>query len=228
MPAGTIKLGIADRPNLFRKVLMEYLSVKENMRVIFQAADVSELMGKLKHSAPDILLLDIFDAGWNSSELLLLLRKEYPDVRILILSECADPGIVGDLLEYGIYGYISKMDEPEELVEAIMAAANNRIYRNQLLTEALYCSRQSNFAADAAEPGSHLNERERRILQLLWEEKSNREIASQLFLSVRSIEKIRQDMKEKLGIRSTIGLFKYAINHKIISLNNPGEISLVS
>jgi DNA-binding NarL/FixJ family response regulator len=66
-----------------------------------------------------------------------------------------------------------------------------------------------------------LTGREKKVLQLLWEEKNNKEIADEIFLSVRSIEKIRQDMKEKLGIKSTVGLFKYAIERKIIQINVP-------
>jgi len=65
-----------------------------------------------------------------------------------------------------------------------------------------------------------LNEREKKMLQLIWEEKSNKEIADELFLGVRSVEKIRQDMKEKMGVKSTVGLLKYAINQRIIGVNS--------
>jgi DNA-binding CsgD family transcriptional regulator len=62
----------------------------------------------------------------------------------------------------------------------------------------------------------NINEREKKILQLLWEEKSNKEIADELFLGIRTVERIRQDLKEKVGAKSTVGLLKYAINQKII------------
>jgi DNA-binding CsgD family transcriptional regulator len=63
-----------------------------------------------------------------------------------------------------------------------------------------------------------LNDRERRLIQLIWEEKSNKQIADELFLGVRSVEKIRQDIKGKVGVKSTVGLLKYAINQRIVGM----------
>jgi DNA-binding NarL/FixJ family response regulator len=106
-----------------------------------------------------------------------------------------------------------------ELIRAILSVAENKIYRSRLFTEVLYWNKQVNIKRDSASGNITLSDREKEILQLLWEEKSNKEIASQLFLSIRSIEKIKQDMKEKLEVKSTIGLLKCAINKQIININ---------
>lgn len=132
---------------------------------------------------------------------------------------CTDSDLISDLLDMGIHGYISKSDEPEELLQAIRAAAENRIYRNRLFTEALYRHKQNTFRAYSDGNTVLLNDREKKILQLLWEEKSNKEIADALYLGVRSVEKIRQDMKEKVGAKSTVGLLKYAIAKRIIGVS---------
>ena len=221
-----INLAIVDDHALFRKTLRSFLSEQRNLRVPVQAPDIFELLPLLKTSSIDILLMDLFLPKCNGNAALKMIRQEHPDIKILILSISTDMDLIGDLLDAGIHGYISKAGEPEELLEAIQAVADDHIYCNHLLTEALYRSRQNHPGAYLN--GSHavLSEREKKILQLIWEEKNNREIADELFLGVRSVEKIRQDMKEKIGVKSTVGLLKYAVNKRIIGTasHSPGVV----
>ncbi len=213
----SIRLGLVDDHILFRKTLVHYLSLQKNIDIIFEASDVFDLNNKMEKMPVDILLVDIFLPKVNGSDALTMIRKSYPHTKIIILSMCTDVRLVNDLLEIGIHGYISKGEEPEELLKAIKAASENRIYRNMLFTEALYWNTQNNIRSNSKEAKVNFDEREKTIIQLLWEEKNNKEIADQLFLSVRSIEKIRQDIKEKLGVKTTIGLLKYALSKKIIA-----------
>lgn len=215
-----INLAIVDDHSLFRKTLKCFLSEQTNLNVVIQAADMFDLFTKLKASSVDVLLLDIFLPELPGNEALLALRNEYPGIKILVLSMSTDLGLISDLLDSGIHGYISKADEPEDLLQAIHAVSDGRIYRNRIFTEALYWNKQKNIKHFSDGAMAMLNEREKKILQLLWEEKSNKEIADELFLGVRSVEKIRQDMKEKIGVKSTVGLLKYAIEKKIIGVNS--------
>jgi DNA-binding NarL/FixJ family response regulator len=220
MPMAVVKLALAHQFTLFSTILKEYLSGYDNMNVTIRASSITDLFTRLESSPVDILLLDISITKKNVNEVLEALRTRYPEIKILILSEYTDSHVISSLLDVGIYGYISKTDEPEELLEAIMAAADNKIYRNKLFTEVLYWNKQKKITTEVEAPVVTLSEREQKILQLLWEEKSNREIAARLFLGVRSIEKIRHEMKEKLGVKSTVGLFKYGIERKIIDINH--------
>lgn len=212
-----INLAIVDDHSLFRKTLKSFLSEHSNINVAIQAADMFDLLTKLKTMSIDLLLMDIFMPGLNGNEALKIVRTEFPSIKILVLSMSTDVNLISDLLDAGIHGYISKADEPEDLLQAIQSVAENRIYRNRLFTEALYWDKQNKIKIYE---GSHitLNQREKKILQLIWEEKSNKEIADELFLGIRSVEKIRQDMKEKIGAKSTVGLLKYAIDTKIIGI----------
>jgi len=214
-----INLAIVDDHALFRKTLRNFLSEQPNINVLLMAADMFDLFNKLKTSPIDVLLMDIFLPELNGNEALKAIRREYPDMKILILSMSTDMDLISDLQDTGIHGYISKADEPEELMQAIRAVADNRIYRNRIFTEALYWNKQHKVKSSAEQPHGILNDREKKMLQLIWEEKSNKEIADELFLGVRSVEKIRQDMKEKIGVRTTVGLLKYAIHHRIIGVN---------
>ena len=220
MTEGAIKIAIIDEFTLFRKMLKGYLSEQKNIGIITHTSDPFELLNRLKYFPIDILLCDILISNVNIIDVLKTVQVRYPEIRIIILSTCTDPKVISNLLDLGIHGYISKSDEPEELLQAIMAVADNRIYRNKLFTEALYYNKQYNIKPGINGLHASLNEREKKVLQLLWEEKSNKEIADQLFLSIRSIEKIRQDMKDKLGLKSTVGLLKYGITNRIIESVN--------
>jgi len=213
-------LAIVDDHALFRRTLKNYLSEQPNLNVSIQAADMFDLFTKLKTSPADILLMDVFMPQLTGNEAVKTLRTEYPSLKILVLSMSTDMDLISDLLDAGIHGYISKADEPEELLQAIESASENRIYRNRIFTEALYWNKQNTIKTFAGNSHINLSEREKKILQLIWEEKSNKEIADELFLGIRSVEKIRQDLKEKIGVRSTVGLLKYAIDKKIIGLGS--------
>lgn len=199
-----INLAIVDGNSLFRKTLKSFLSEHENISVVIQRADMSELINQLKATPVDVLLIDIFMTGLKESDELKFIREEFPDIKILALSMTTDPQLINHLLDEGIHGYVSKADEPEELLKAIRFSVDNRVYRSTLFIR--------NYSVGAK---IVLSERERKILQLIWEEKSTREIADELFLGIRSVEKIRQDIKEKIGARSIIGLLKYAIYKRI-------------
>jgi DNA-binding NarL/FixJ family response regulator len=218
-----INLGLVDDHALFRKALKNYLSDQKDLHVAFQSSSIADLIEKLKDTSVDILLMDMFMPEMNGNDALPIIHSKCPSIKILMLSMSSDMDLISKLLEEGIHGYISKSDEPEELLLAIQAIANGRIYRNRVFTEALYWNKQNNIRNFQKERFVFLKEREKKILQLIWEEKSNKEIADMLFLGVRSVEKIRQDIKEKIGAKSTVGLLKYGIDQNIIRANQRGS-----
>jgi DNA-binding NarL/FixJ family response regulator len=213
-----IHLAIVNDQLLFRKTLTSYLSIQENIAVAFDATNILEMRVKMLHNQVDVLLLDPFLTETDMNQVVTTLRRDFPSVKMLMVSTHMNVDDVIPLLDSGIHGYISESDDPEDLILAIRAVAENRVYRNHLFTDALYYSRQKKVSAIFHDSNIRLSDREKRILQLIWAEKSNKEIADELFLGVRSIEKIRQDLKEKLGVRSTVGLLKYAIDKDIISI----------
>lgn len=217
VPRNRIKLAVADDHTLFRKVLVDYLSQQKNIIIGMQAGDAMELLTKLKNTLSDVVLLDLFMPKSDPLNLIQTIQKEFPGIKIIVVSFCTDLSIISDILEMGVSAYVSKEEDPEALLQAITLAYENKIYRNFLFTEALYLSKEKKINKGIKKEHADFNEREKRIIQLLWEEKNNKEVAQELYLSIRSVEKIRQDMKEKLGVRSITGLFKYALNRGIIS-----------
>lgn len=210
-----IRLAIIEDHKLFRITLVKYLANQPNIEIALHTADTLSLLHKLKSTPVDILLTDVHLSPIDGTELLQTIRNEYPEIKVLILSASTDLNLISAMLDLGIHGFISKDDEPEDLLNAIIALADNKIYHTRLFTEALFRSKQQTIRQDINKQVS-LNDREKKVLLLLWEEKSNKDIADELYLSTRSVEKIRQDMKDKLGVKTTIGLIKYAIQKKLI------------
>ena len=216
MNSPEVRLAILEDHELFRNGLIEFLSKDQRLRVVIEASKSAELFQKLKSFEIDIIIMDVFMPDSNSIEVLKLIRKEYADIKVIILSISTDLYLVNELIEIGVHGYISKAEEPYEIQRAIRHASEGRIYQNKILTDALYSNLHS-LKSRKIDLSMTFSKREQQILQLLWEEKSNKEIADICYLGTRSIEKIRQFMKAKTGCKSTIGLMKYAIAHKILN-----------
>jgi DNA-binding NarL/FixJ family response regulator len=217
MPIGPVNLAIVDDHSLFRKTIKNYLSGQKEINVVVQASNMVELVTNLRDLSVEILLMDIFMPGLSGSEAVKTIQTDYPALKIIVLSMNTNIELICELLDLGIHGYVCKVSEPEELIEAIHTATTGRICRNRWFTESLNWKKQSSVETNGNLSPANLSEREKKFLQLLWEEKSNKEIAHELFLGVKSVEKIKQDLKEKIGVKSTIGLLKYSINEKIIS-----------
>ena len=218
MPATSINLAIVDDHALFRKTLKNYLSEQTDIQVIAHASSISELLPQLEDMPADVLLMDLFMPGLEGREALKAIQMALPELKVLVLSMNTDMQVASDIMESGAHGYISKADEPEGLLQAIRTVAGGRILRNKWFTGALYWEKQNSADPYGGAADALLNDREKKFLQLLWEEKSNKEIADELFLGVRSIEKMRQDLKEKIGAKSTVGLLKYSINKRIVEV----------
>lgn len=223
MPSKKIHLAIVDDHTLFRKTLNDYISNYSDFNVVIQSPDMPDLLNRLNHFDVQVLLLGIFIPQLYGSQVVRIIKNAYPDIKVLVLSMGTDLDILSELLDAGVNGILSKSEEPEELLYAIRLLSEERIYRSKLFTEVMYWNRMQEKKAKTGAQAVVLNEREKEILQLLWEEKSNKEIAEHLFLSVRSVEKIRQDMKEKVSARSTVGLLKYAIHNNIIRVETQGR-----
>jgi DNA-binding NarL/FixJ family response regulator len=219
-----IKVGLVDDHQLFRMLLAGYLSQQSEMKVIFEASNASELFSKLSCNTIDILLLDIFMPNMNGIDAATILRNEFPHIKIVIVSLCTDINIITTFLDTGIYAYLSKNEDPENVVSAIKAASENRIYKSSLFTEALYKSKESEIKNGIRKSDIILDQREKQIIQLIWEEKSNKEISEAVYLSVSSIEKIKQDLKDRLDVRSIAGLIRFGILNGVISLKRSNEI----
>jgi DNA-binding NarL/FixJ family response regulator len=209
-------VAIVDSHILFRKTLKKFLAEQTGINVPIEVSDIAELYNLMKLTIIEVLILDISVLRASGVRFIKDLKGEFSDLKILVLSTNNDLDIVSGTLDCEIHGYISKSEEPGELLRAIQSAGENNIYRNALLTEALYYNKEITRQARSS-ASITISERERKVIQMLWEEKSNKEIGDALFLGIRSVEKIRQDLKEKTGVKSTVGLLKFGIRNNLIN-----------
>jgi DNA-binding NarL/FixJ family response regulator len=154
--------------------------------------------------------------GMDGLQVLRILRKEYPDIRVLVLSAMQDQVYATCCLEYGINGYLTKDIEVGDLVEAIRCAYRGEVYDSNLLREASLYDFARRFHKKTTNLLPGFSEEELQIIQLLSWEKTTEEIAAALFISKRSVEVKREKIKEKAGVKTVGGLLLYCMKRGII------------
>ncbi len=212
-----IKILIADDHPVVRKGLWSCLSGKTNFKIVGEASDGAAAIQKVKELAPDVVLMDIDMPQKDGLEVTNVLRKESPNVKVLILSMQSNRDTVLRIIKAGARGYVLKDAPTDELAraietvnagEAFFSAPVAQIALNQYLTD-----------TDATKPLAKLSERESEVVGLIAEGKSNKEIAMHLGIGVRTIETHRERIMRKLDIHSVAGLTKFAIANGLIVMD---------
>ncbi len=214
-----IKFAIADDHKIFRDGIKMALGNKENLKLLWEAEDGKDMMHKISVKLPDLLLMDIRMPEIDGINALQILRKEYEKVKIIVLTMYDDQQMINKMMEMGANAYLTKTTDPEEIYRAILACMNEEYYFNDLVNQAVMgkLMRQKNVRQTYGDalPLS-FSEKELNILQLLSEDKTIEEIAKIVFLSPRTIETIRQNMKTRVNAKTVGGLLMYAIRNKLI------------
>jgi DNA-binding NarL/FixJ family response regulator len=211
-----IKVLIVDDHPVVRKGLLSCLSTKDNVKIVGEAVDGDDAIRKVKELSPDIVLMDLYMPKKDGLEVTDILRKEAPQVKVLILSMQGTRDSVLRIIRAGARGYVLKDAPPDELVRAIETVQAGEAFFSQPVAQ--IALNQYVSESDKADPLSKLSEREREVLGLIAEGKSNKEIAMLLGIGVRTTETHRERIMRKLDIHSVAGLTKFAIAHGIVSL----------
>lgn len=215
----TTRIILADDHAIFREGLRAQLSSVKGMEVVGEAGDGRQAVKLAEKIKPDVVVLDISMPLLNGIEAARQIIKAVPKARVIILSMHKDRQYITEALKAGALGYIAKEESFNRLVTAIKTVLKGKIYlcpdtENIVLSDFVRQLRSANSATS----GPPLTDREREVLQLIAEGKTGKDIAGILFVSPTTIETHRRNIMRKLGIHTTAGLVKYAIQHKIISL----------
>ena len=211
-----IQVLLVDDHVILREGLRSLLSLQEDIEVVGEAGDgqaALELIGSLK---PDIVLMDIAMPVMDGLAATRRIKQDFPEVRVLILTQHDNREYVFSLLQAGAVGYILKKAEGAEVVTAIRSAfAEGAFLPPSIAREVMdrYIQRPQ---AETGRP--HLTEREKQVLRLIAEGKTNKEIAETLFLSIKTVMVHRTNIMEKLDIHNRTELVKYAIRQGLISV----------
>lgn len=212
-----IKVAIADDHKIFRDGIKMALSGKEYLKIIWEAEDGKDLIHKMKIKLPDVLLMDIRMPEMDGINAISLLRKEYEEVRIIVLTMYDDQEMISKMMEMGANAYLTKTTDPEEIYNAILTCMNDDFYFNDLLNKAVLMKLQQKKTTRQFYPSVvKFNEKELSILKLIAQDKTTEEISREVYLSPRTIETIRQNMKTKVGAKTIAGLVMYGMRNKLI------------
>lgn len=221
----TINIAIADDQVLFRKGMAAIVNTFENISVVCEADNGNKLLGFLETTTqkPDVILMDLSMPNLNGIDTMKIIHERYPEQKVIILSIHNEEKFVIHLIELGASAYLFKNAEPEDVEKAIRGVIEKGFYfsENTLSTFQKRLSNKKSHVSVHDNIPITLSTREIEVLNLICLEKTAHEIATQLFISVRTVDGHRNNLLEKTGARNTAGLVIFAIKN---NLANPAVL----
>jgi DNA-binding NarL/FixJ family response regulator len=210
-----IRVLVADDHTLVREGVRALLATAGDIEVVAEAADGREAVERARAAAPDVILIDIAMPGLGGLEAVPMLKREVPNAKVLVLTQYEHADYVRRFLRLGVAGYVLKKAAGSELVAAIRAAHRGGLVLDPAIArEAM--AEAAPGVADTADPYDSLTERERQVLKLVAEGRSNKEVAGFLDVSVKTAMTHREHVMQKLNLHDRTELTRYALRRGII------------
>ncbi len=211
---------LVDDHHVVREALRRRLESNTDFRVVGEASDGLEAVKVVEQLKPDILVCDLMINGMNGLEVTRQLAKRVPKTKVVILSMYGNDGYVHEAMSAGARAYVLKESTSTELVRAIHEAASNRRYFSPPLSDRAIEAYLQRTQEASLNPYDTLTSREREVLHLAAQGRTNAEIAARLFISRRTVEVHRASMMQKLGLHANTDLIRYAIQRGILPPGN--------
>jgi two-component system response regulator NreC len=217
-----ISIILADDHPLVRRGMQAVLESERDLSIVGVAADGLETVRLTERLNPDVLVLDLMMPGLSGLEALRILRERSPRTRVVILSMYSSSAFIAQALQHGAIGYVLKGCPEEDLVRAVKAAAAGRRFLSPPVTEIAINTYIEQSKTGTFDPHETLTPRQREVLQLAAEGKTNAEIAERLNISQRTVENHRATLMQRLGLQNQTELIRHAMRHGLIV---PDEIA---
>jgi two-component system response regulator NreC len=214
-----ISIILADDHPVVRRGMQTLLERVRDFSIVGVAADGLEAVRLTESLKPDILVLDLMMPGLSGLEALRILRERSPRTRIVILSMHRSTGFVAQALQSGAIGYVLKESTEESLVRAVREAAAGRRFLSPPVTEIAINAYIEQCKTGPFDPHETLTPRQREVLQLAAEGKTNAKIAARLNISQRTVENHRTALMQRLGLRNQMELIRHAMRRGLIPLD---------
>lgn len=212
---------IVDDHPLVREGLTDLINKEGDLCVCGTAEDMPEAIGAIKSLKPDVVTVDISLGDSSGLELMEYIRVQFPDLPTLALSMHEESSYAKRAIKAGAKGYVTKREATKTIVVAIRKVLERRCYLSEEMSEELLSSLFNNHGSDTGHsPTDQLTDREMEVFCLLGHGKGTREIAEQLYLSVKTIQTYRSRIKEKLHLETSSQLLQHAF--KWTSAQEPG------
>lgn len=208
-----IRVLLADDHAILRKGVSMLVNAQSDMEVAAEAASGEEALREAQRVQPDVVVMDVSMPGMNGIEATRRLLEMLPRTRVIGLSMYKDAVYLRELLRAGASGYLVKDCDDAELLLAIRAAARGEAYLSPAVTAAVL----TDYRRNVTNPVDLLTSREREVLVMIAEGKTNKEIASALNLSVYTVESYRGSLMEKLNLHNTGDVVRFALRNGLIT-----------
>ena len=210
-----VRILIADDHGVLRAGLRLLLKTEPSFEVVGEAASGEEALRVAVETRPDVVLLDVSMPGVGGLEATKMLKEKMPRARVLVLTVHEDGALLREAIGAGASGYIVKRAVESELIQAIHAVLRGELYVHSAVARALLPDRSGNGVTRRGKPDA-LTRRETTIATLLARGYTNRQIAEELGLSVRTAEAHRANIMLKLGLKSRVELVRWAVRQRLI------------
>ena len=210
-----IRVLMVDDHAILREGLRALLSYYEDVEVVGEAQDGGEAVAKAGELLPDVVLMDIAMPGMNGLEATRLIRQQYPQVRVLILTQHEDPQYVVPLLQAGASGFVTKRALGTDLINALRVVARGETFLFPTAATTVVEEIRRRNENPETTPDS-LTPRELEILNLIVAGETNAQIAAALSISVKTVEWHRANLMSKLDVHSIADLVRYAMEHELV------------
>jgi DNA-binding NarL/FixJ family response regulator len=213
-----IRILVADDHVLLRRGIRTLLESQPDWNVCGEVSTGREAIEQARELKPDVVVLDVTMPELNGVDATPLILKNAPQAKVLMLTMHNAPEITQRAVKAGARGYILKSDTERDLIAAVEALMQGKTFYTSVVSEMILENFVNNGSQEIPEeaPGARLTPREREIIQLLVEGKSNKEVAGELDISVRTVESHRAKLVRKLQCHSFSELVRYAIRNKIV------------
>lgn len=215
----TAKILIVDDHALVRDGIISMLVNIEDFEIVGEAADHNEAILKTEIHQPNIILMDIILGDSYGIETATEIKKTFPDVKVIFLSMEVSEKFISEAIKSGANGYIPKDIKKDILIEGIRKVKNGGKFFSERVSEIILEKLYTDTNSTKKKGDKKLSNRETEVLQLIASGVSNRDIAEQLFISVRTVDAHRNNILQKLVLKSTADLVKYAIKNELIDLD---------
>jgi DNA-binding NarL/FixJ family response regulator len=216
---------LVDDHTVVRQGLRALLKAEPDMEVVGEAENGRQAVMLARKDSPDVVIMDVAMPLLNGLEATRQILKTVPNTKVLVLTSYGDDECVQQLMEAGAAGYLIKQTAANDLLKAIREVQKGNAFFSPAIAKRLRDQCREQFTTGLpARKASELTSREAEVLQLIAEGFSNKQIASELAISIKTVEKHRQQVMNKLNIHDVAGLTRYAISKGLIERNLPPAI----